>query len=94
MFGRRRYFYISPESIAQYFIFLMKLCVIVFPITLFAMVYRDHNILAAVSLGFFVLAIISYLSDRKFSRSYLFYTFLLSLLVGIATMFIFFSNHF
>ena len=56
------------------------------------MVYRDHNILAAVSLGFFVLAIIPYLSDRKFSRSYLFYTFLLSLLVGIATMFIFFSH--
>ena len=88
MFGRRRYFYISPESIAQCFIFLMKLCVIVFPITLFAMVYSDHNILAAVSLGIFVLAIISYFSDRKFSHSYLFYTFLLYLLAGLVTMFI------
>ena len=58
------------------------------------MVYRDHNILAAVSLGFFVLAIIPNLTDRKFSRSYLLYTFLFSLLVGIATMFICFSNHF
>lgn len=92
MFGRRRYFYISPESIAQCFIYLMKLGAIVFPITLLAMVYRVHNILAAVSLGFFVLAIISYLTDRKSSRSYLFYTFLLSMLAGIVTMFVCFAK--
>lgn len=92
MFGRRRYFYISPESIAQCFILLMKLCAIVFPITLAAMVYRDHNILAAVSLGFFILSIIFYLSDKKFSRPYLFYTFLLSLLAGIVTMFVCFAK--
>lgn len=88
MLGRRISFYIGPKSLTQLFILLMKLCAIVLPVTLLIMAFRDNNFLAAGSLACFVLAVVLYLCDRKFSRSYLFVIFLCCIIAGIISMFI------